>query len=112
MPLPEGVSTSSPERGVARLELLTDITYQRDGVQRSEQNIFDRVLDMIDRADRFVVIDMFLFNAEHTGDRDYRPITRELTDRILARRTAVPTLSVPSVPDLNVYDGLLAGGVR
>ncbi len=99
MPLPEGLSTFGPEHGVARLELLTDVTYLRDGVQRSEQNIFDRVLGMIDRADRFVVIDMFLFNEEHTGDRDYRPITRELTDRILARRKAVPTLDVTFITD-------------
>lgn len=66
---PEGLSTSGPERRVARLELLTDITYVRGRVQRTEQVIFDRVLGMIDEADRFVVIDMFLFNEEHTGDR-------------------------------------------
>ena len=99
MPLPQGLSTSGPERGVARLELLTDITYLRDGVQRTEQVIFDRVLGMIDRADRFVVIDMFLFNQEHTGDRDYRPITSEITERILARRQAVPTLDVTFITD-------------
>ena len=122
MPLPEGLSTSGPERGVARLELLTDITYQRDGVQRTEQVIFDRVLQAIDQADRFVVIDMFLFNEEHTGDRDYRPITRELTDRILARRRAVPTLDVTFITDeINNFYGaytspalsrLEAGGVH
>ncbi len=122
MPLPEGVSTSGPERSVARLELLTDVTYQSDGAQRTEQVIFDRVLGMIDRADRFVVIDMFLFNEEHTGDRDYRPITRELTDRILARRRAVPTLDVTFITDeINNFYGaytssalgrLEEGGVR
>ena len=122
MQLPEGLSTSGPERGVARLELLTDVTYQLDGVQRSEQMIFDRVLQVIDRADRFVVIDMFLFNEEHTGDRDYRPITRELTDRILARRRAVPTLDVTFITDeINNFYGaytstalrrLEEGGVR
>ena len=37
MPLPEGLSTSGPESDVERLELLTDVTYQRDGVQRTEQ---------------------------------------------------------------------------
>ncbi len=99
MPLPEGLSTSGPERGVARLELLTDVTYQRDGVQRSEQNIFDRVLDMIDRADRFVVIDMFLFDDAHEGDDNYRPITREITDHILARLKAVPALDVTFITD-------------
>ena len=99
MPLPEGLSTSGPERGVERLELLTDITYERDGVQRTEQVIFDRVLGLIDQADRFVVIDMFLFDDEHMGDRDYRPITRELTDRILARLEAVPTLDVTFITD-------------
>ena len=122
MPLPEGLSASGPERGVARLELLTDLTYQRDGVQQTEQIIFDRVLDMIDQADRFVVIDMFLFNEEHTGDRDYRPITRELTDRILARRQAVPVLDATFITDeINNFYGaytstalrrLEEGGVR
>ncbi len=35
LPLPEGLSTSGTERGVARLELLTDITYERGGVRIS-----------------------------------------------------------------------------
>ena len=119
---PEGLSTSGPERRVARLELLTDVTYLRDGVQRTEQVIFDRVLGMIDRADRFVVIDMFLFNEEHTGDREYRPITSEITDRLLARRQAVPTLDVTFITDeINSFYGAYAstalrrleeGGVR
>ena len=122
MSIPEGLSTSGPERGVARLELLTDVTYQRDGVQRTEQVIFDRVLGMIDRADRFVVIDMFLFNDEHSGDRDYRPITREITERLLARRQAVPMLDVTFITDeINNFYGaytstslrrLEEGGVR
>ena len=121
-PLPEGLSLSGPERGFARLELLTDITYQRDGVPHVEQVIFDRVLELIDRADRFVVIDMFLFNDEHTGDRDYRAITRELTDRILARRQMVPALDVTFITDeINNFYGaytsealtrLEEGGVR
>ena len=122
MPLPEGLSILGPERGVARLEFLTDITYLEDGVQRTEEVIFDRVLRMIDRADRFVVIDMFLFNQEHTGDRDYRPLTSEITERILARRQAVPTLDVTFIADeINNFYGVYTspslrklenGGVR
>ena len=122
MPLPGGVSTSGPERGVARLEFLTDITYHQNGVQRTEQVIFDRVLGMIDRADRFVVIDMFLFNDEYEGERVFRPITREITDRILARRKAVAALDVTFITDeINNWYGaytseelrrLEEGGVR
>ena len=99
MPLPGGVSTSGPDRGVARLELLTDITYRHEGVQRTEQVIFDRVLEMIDQADRFVVIDMFLFNDEYEGERVFRPITREITDRILARLRTVAALDVTFITD-------------
>ena len=101
---------------------MTDITYERDGDQRTEQVIFDHVLGLIDQADRFVVIDMFLFDDEHMGDRDYRPITRELTDRILARRRVVPTLDVTFITDeINNFYGaytspalsrLEEGGVR
>ena len=39
MPLPEGVSTSGPERSVARLELLTDVTYQSDGAHHQKAAI-------------------------------------------------------------------------
>ena len=122
MPLPDGLSMSGSPQRVARIELLTDLTYQHDGVERSEQIIFDRVLEMIDLADRFVLVDMFLFNEEHTGDRDYRPITRELTDRILARRRMVPALDVTFITDeINNFYGaytstalrrLEEGGVR
>ena len=40
MPLPEGLSTSGPERAVARLELLTDITYLRDDVTDEINNFY------------------------------------------------------------------------
>ena len=56
------------ERG-AQVEFLADLTYQTDSGAVVEQEIFDRVFEAIDAADRFVVIDMFLFNGEHGGDR-------------------------------------------
>jgi HKD family nuclease len=80
--LPSGMSFAGDlHRG--NVEFLFDITYE----------------PMIDSADRFVVIDMFLFNDEHTGDRQYRPLTDELTDRLIARKAAASAVDVTFITD-------------
>jgi phosphatidylserine/phosphatidylglycerophosphate/cardiolipin synthase-like enzyme len=97
-PLPPGVSFAG-EIFHGDVEFLSDVTYRRDGEEVVEQTIFQRVLSMIDSADRFVVIDMFLFNDEHAGDRRYRPLTAQLTDRLIARKSQVPDVDITFISD-------------
>lgn len=97
-PLPEGVGVVWPTHQ-ADVEFLFDLTYLRADTTVVEQEIFDRVLAMIDEAERFVVIDMFLFNDEHGGERDYRPLTAQLTERLLARKRAQPNIDITFITD-------------
>ena len=90
--LPLGTSILGPYHAVPDLEFLYDLTFLRDGEQVVEQQIFDRVLRMIDEAERFVLIDMFLFNSEHGGDREYIPLTNLLTDRLVEKRAQTPNV--------------------
>jgi hypothetical protein len=98
-PLPSGVSFAGPFREVGDLEFLYDLTVQRDGELRADQRIFDRVFSIIDAAEEFVVVDMFLFNGEHGGEREYRPLSAELTRHLLARRAARPDLETIFITD-------------
>ena len=105
-PLPEGTSVAGDYHAVSDVDFLYDLTFQRDGASVVEQRIFDRVLRMIDEAERFVVIDMFLFNDEHGGDRDYPSLSGSLTERILARKAANPELYVAFTTDeINTFYG-------
>lgn len=109
-PLPEGLSISGPARDASGMEFLADLTYQRDGQTVMEQEIFDRILAMIDGADRFVVLDMFLFDGEHGGDREYRPLSSQITDHLLARKTTGSDLDVRFITDeINNFYGAYTG---
>jgi phosphatidylserine/phosphatidylglycerophosphate/cardiolipin synthase-like enzyme len=91
---------------VTDLEFLYDLTYQRDGERVVEQQIFDRVMRMIDEAERFVILDMFLFNDEHGGDRAYIPLTRTLTDRLVRKRSQSPDVYISVTTDeINTFYG-------
>jgi hypothetical protein len=119
--LPPGVSTAGPPRD-ADIEFLVDVTYQRAGAPIHEQSIFQRVFEMIDEADRFIVVDMFLFDGQHGGDREYVALSSLLADRLLARKATVRNLAVTFLTDeINNFYGayqsdligrLEAGGVQ
>ncbi len=104
--LPPGTSVLGSYHAVSDVEFLYDLTFVRDGEQVVEQQIFDRVLRMIDDAERFVLVDMFLFNNEHGGDREYIPLTNQLTDRLVAKRAQTPDVDVTFTTDeINTFYG-------
>jgi hypothetical protein len=98
-PLPPGLSVAGPLRPAAGMEFLFDLTYQDQGRPVSDQVIFDRVFSMIDEAEEFVVIDMFFFDGEHDGEREYRPLSGELTEHLVARKASVPDLKAIFITD-------------
>jgi len=105
-PLPPGIGVEGPWRAADDAAFLADRTFvDAGGERRSEQAIFDAAFAMIARAERWIVIDMFLFND--FGGVALRPLSRELTDALLARKSARPDLRIALVTDpINtVYGG-------
>lgn len=110
-PMPPGTDIEAgPFMLAAReVEFLSDLSY-RDAAGRdvAEQQIFDAVFELVDGAERFLVLDFFLANdAMGNGDPPHRALSRELADRILARKRARPALEVLLVTDPinDVYGG-------
>lgn len=111
-PLPDGVSVAMPERAAADVRFLADLTWvDANGERQVEQRIFDRVLALIEGAERLVVLDMFLFNdfaGQVVGD-DMRRLSDEVERALRARRAAVPGLRAVLITDpINT----LYGGIR
>jgi hypothetical protein len=109
-PLPSGISVAGPFRAASGVDFLYDLSFQLDGQPVVEQRIFDRVFSMIDAAEEFIVLDMFLFNGEHGGERDYQPLSAELTEHLLSRKVSNPALTATFITDeINNFYGAYTG---
>jgi phosphatidylserine/phosphatidylglycerophosphate/cardiolipin synthase-like enzyme len=112
-PLPAGTHTKSEWQvsPAANVSFIADITtadaYGRAAIS---QNIFDQVLTVVRGAQRFLVVDYFLFNA-HRGAADgpapVRALSSELRDAIVAQKKLQPDLRVLFITDPinDVYGG-------
>lgn len=114
-PMPPGTDISTPPVAMdaADIRFLTDLTYSGpQGQVIYEQQIFDEIFRIIDESESFIVADFFLFN-DMMGASDAphralnRALSRELADRLMARKTAKPALSILLITDpINeVYGG-------
>jgi hypothetical protein len=102
-PLPPGVHVEGPVRtaSAGEVELLFDQTYRTvTGEHVLEHHIFDRVFEMIERAQSLVVLDLFLFNdfAGAAGD-GFRPLSDQLTERLIAKKREQPAIQILFVTD-------------
>jgi phosphatidylserine/phosphatidylglycerophosphate/cardiolipin synthase-like enzyme len=109
--LPENFDFRSKERAICpeNIEFLYDITYKNfKGEIISEQTIFDEVFSLIERAQAYILIDAFLFNAyTREPDKIYRHLTSELTVRLYKKKEANPDIRIDFITDpINtVYGG-------
>ena len=124
-PLPDGISVATPLRPAEGLRFLADETWvDADGKRRVEQRIFDRVLDHISRAERLIVLDMFLFNdfaGDPNGD-DMRPLSGEVAEALIRRKQQLPNLRAVLITDpinelyggldVAVFDRMEAAGIE
>ncbi len=111
-PMPAGTDLHTPTLAVAPSDVrfLYDLTYADPrGQMVHEQAIFDEVFAIIDAAESFIVADFFLFNAFMGAENAvHRPLSRALTDRLLAKKRTQPALSVLLVTDPinDIYGGI------
>lgn len=75
-----------------------------------DQQVFDAAFQVIAAAQRFVVIDLFLFNAHRGADAGapvHRPLSAELTRLLIDKRRADPQLRILFITDPinDVYGG-------
>ncbi len=100
-PLPEGISYQGDTHQVASedIEFLHDLTYQENGKEKYEQEIFDTVYQSIENAEEFIILDMFMINEFSSEARDFPEISKDLTDKITAQIEKFPDLKVVVISD-------------
>lgn len=110
VPPPVGVGLSGPMRAAGPLTVLFDDSWlDADDRRQLEQSIFDALFTAIDRAERFIYLDLFLFNdwqgpvAETT-----RALSGELTEWLISatRRYPAPRVVLVTDPLNTLYGGV------
>ncbi|MGO1923248.1 MAG: phospholipase D family protein [Jeotgalicoccus sp.] len=101
VPVPAGVSYESEEYQTDDAEFLYDLTYTDNNEEiNEEQEIFEEIYTMIDEAEEFLVIDMFLFNDDYNHDTlEFPPLSQNLTDKLTAKKTENPDIDIIFITD-------------
>ncbi len=117
-PLPVGINFASDtvytdENSAQLLIDLTSVDSLGESVYQHE--IFDSVFSYIDKAEHYILIDMFLFN-QYTGPSGYvyRDITGELQEKLISQKRRFPNLKIDFISDpVNTfYGGSIAPGLE
>lgn len=98
-PMPEGTSYKSKIHKTDSVEFLSDLTYYNDDEMFVEQEIFKEVINIINEAEDFIVVDMFLFNDYTDQNRDFPDLSGELTKALIAQKKKHPELQIIFITD-------------
>lgn len=98
--LPEGISYEGDIHHIDHIEFLSDLTYKNDlNKTIHEQEIFDEAFTMIEDAEEFIVVDMFLFNSYTDQDKEFPDLSGELTKKLIKQKTKHPDMPIVFITD-------------
>lgn len=110
-PLPDGISYASEVYRVDEAGFFRDLTHHEGDERHVDQQIFPRLWRLIDEADDFIVIDVFMMNGlVNEPSQGYPPLSDTLLAHLLAKREAHPDMPIVFITDeVNTGYGSYAG---
>lgn len=98
-PVPDGISIEGSRHDVENIEFLQDLTYEKDGNLIHEQVIFNEQLKVIENAEEFIVVDMFLFNDDYDRENSFPQISNRLTKALVDQKKKYPNMKIYFITD-------------
>jgi len=99
LPLPTGISFEGSIYNVSSIDFMYDLNYVNDNKSIIRQEIFDEVFRTINLADKFIVIDMFLFNTDYSEKVSYRNLTTDMKNLLVSKKIANPDIQIVFITD-------------
>ncbi len=99
--VPDGISYEGIKRSDSNIEFLYDLTYEKDGETIKEQGIFKEQLRLIENAERFIILDMFLFNDDYDRKSGvkYPDLSEQLTKKLIEKKAEIPDIKILFITD-------------
>jgi len=98
--MPDGMNFAATTR-VDNVQLLVDECWvDKSGKRHVNQQIFKGVRDLINNAEHFILLDMFLLNNfGYTEAEGYYPLSDELTEWLVAKKRDNPQIEIIFISD-------------
>ena len=89
---PESVSYESDVYQTDSAKFIYVLTYEtEDGTIQNDQTILDHMYDIIDEAESFLLMDLFLFNDDYDRTSQKFPsVSHDLADRLIQKSKTIP----------------------
>ncbi|MCP3739843.1 phospholipase D family protein [Rossellomorea sp. BNER] len=98
--LPEGLSFEGKVHHVEDINFIYDLPYlDHQGEFHHEGRIFDRVNQIIQEAEEFIVLDMFLFNHFYDGKYNMPKLSQNLTTALINKKKQNPETEIVLITD-------------
>ncbi len=101
-PLPQGLNSSFTdiETPASQVSFLADLSYlSQSGEPQRQEQIFPTLFRLIDEAERYILLDMFLFNDQQRRQQPQRNLANKLVDHLIARKEQRPELIIDLITD-------------
>ncbi|MDO5089398.1 MAG: phospholipase D-like domain-containing protein [Leptotrichiaceae bacterium] len=100
---PPGVNYESPLRKSQNVDFHYDLTYlDKDGNIKYDRNLWEATYKIIDNAEDYLIIEMFLFNDIYNKDKEKFPeFAKEYIKRLIKKQTENPELKIYILTDEN-----------
>lgn len=105
--MPPNLSMEGKTYKTDEVEFLSDVTYEQQDQRVMEQQLQTEALRIIQEAEDFLVVDMFLYNDDYDRDKgDYPQAAEKFTQALLDKKKSAPTLPITVLTDaVNVLYG-------
>lgn len=100
-PLPKGISYEGKSYQLDNIKFLNDLTFMKDGKLIHKQEIFNKAYEIINQAEKFIIIDMFLFNDDYDkkATDDYPKLSSVLTQKLIEKKKTSPSIKIYFITD-------------
>ncbi|MDO5562681.1 MAG: phospholipase D-like domain-containing protein, partial [Synergistaceae bacterium] len=97
---PRGTSVEAPSRGAGTVEYLYDLTFEANGAVSHDHHILKKELELINSAQKFILLDMFLFNDAYNKKKESYPnIADRLAAALIAKKREIPDIQIYFITD-------------
>lgn len=97
--MPEGTSYEGELRNVSSIEFMYDLSYRKNDDIVREHTIFQEKLKLIEEAEEFIILDMFLFNDDYSREYEFPGLSKELTETLIKQKQKHPHLEIVFITD-------------
>ena len=98
--LPKKISYESKQYKTDDVKFLYDLTYEQEDSTIYDHYLREEALHIINQAEQFVLIDMFLYNDDYDRSKgDYPAVAKTITDALIAKKEASPLIDITVITD-------------